>query len=759
MPSIAQPADRDFEITFADLAHAQLRDKAPALLDYLLGFQVIDSNEEQTHGVGVLGFKIGEQMLFVPSFFLNGELKQNLIYIKNQDLFVPLQDNWVTYLLNRRPFIMGEGEPQKEQQLGIMQPNLATLSNTISGGNPASLFSTRQANWEPWAAGAERMFDKLDERYLDLLDLPTFLQKTANYGTSVHLARTMRDDPDFANTVLRFHELKTLMHKPAVQKKREKSAAAPRRRTYPVKRSSILFDMAEDVRNSHPGLVNVYHGAPQRLMSDADCEQLLRGGVVVKDARAKANQAYHSDEGTKLQNPAEPGIYQLLLADGEYVDAFIMPGPVAVGKGYARAALVVDTDSKNFSYNWPENLWCKPLDKPGNDLPEYATMPGTKAVKELKVGDIATIIATNGRSTVAFEVKRKVSGQDGQVELYVDPQLVDPGTKPRALPEVANAEDITQFGQGDRLPFVGDVDRNSSNDPTREEPTSPKSFPELSHLVITNDHRGLRVVGNTLFVSDEAKALTLKTGDGFETWGLSDPSSLLDVEANLLKAGAEQFTMFCRPEGVYVDNVGPFNRVQIITSLVKDAGLRANEALSIVDGLKLGKRVRFIVKNNIGYAPPIPEPPMGYDDYSGAMEQYPQDETLPIDMGVGQDVQGYLGKPEKQQVMEAAQTGQKEIFDTSAIASLVRTSDSDDMITQYLSDIILGLDRVNRILFMYYWLNEQFRDRFGQENLGELEDQLKNVGKSLGDLVIFLKQRPVEGSPNFDAMEVRMGAR
>ena len=97
MPSIAQPSDTDFEITFADLAHAQLRDRAPALLDYLLGFQVIESNEDSTHGVGVLGFKIGEQMLFVPSFFLNGELKQNLIYIKNQDLFVPLEDNWVTY--------------------------------------------------------------------------------------------------------------------------------------------------------------------------------------------------------------------------------------------------------------------------------------------------------------------------------------------------------------------------------------------------------------------------------------------------------------------------------------------------------------------------------------------------------------------------------------------------------------------------------------------------------------------------------------
>jgi hypothetical protein len=119
----------------------------------------------------------------------------------------------------------------------------------------------------------------------------------------------------------------------------------------------------------------------------------------------------------------------------------------------------------------------------------------------------------------------------------------------------------------------------------------------------------------------------------------------------------------------------------------------------------------------------------------------------------------YLGKSERHQVMQAANTGQKEIFDTSAIASLVRTSDSEDLLTQYLSDIILGLDRVCRVLFMYYWLNEQFRDRYGQENMVEMEDQLKSVVKSLGDRVLFLKQRQVEGSPSFDAMEIDLGVK
>jgi hypothetical protein len=45
--------EAEFERTFADLAHARLRDRAPGLLDYMVGFQLLDKSDDDTHAVGV----------------------------------------------------------------------------------------------------------------------------------------------------------------------------------------------------------------------------------------------------------------------------------------------------------------------------------------------------------------------------------------------------------------------------------------------------------------------------------------------------------------------------------------------------------------------------------------------------------------------------------------------------------------------------------------------------------------------------------
>lgn len=759
MPGVGQPTNSDFEISFADLAHAQLRDKAPALLDHLLGFQVIDQNDEQTHGVGVLGFRLGKQTLFVPSFFLNGELKQNLIYIKDQDIFVPLQDNWVSYLINRRPLRMGSAESRTEQELGVLPPDMSALSNTIgAGGNAAPMFNTRQASWEPWTDGVERMFARLEGRYSKLDDLPTFLKKTANYGTSQILARTMRNQHDFANEVLKFYPIGELLHKPAAcskkktKKRKKKAYVAP-------SLSPVLHDTSKYASDNDSDNVSVLRGvkaASHIWLGDEDRAALLRGELVVKDARDNTNDVYEADN-TALQNPTITGVYDLVTTSGKSRRVLVIVGPKALGKGYARAALVVDKKSKNFKYWWPESLYCKQLQE-ADITPESYFSEATKSVKSMSPGSLYTIMSPNGDGTVAFRVKQKVNDGKGVVEYFVEPVINDPGLKPTNNRQATiSDEEASQFGSGASQPFIGDIKLDTNDDSASDSKPEERIFQCLNHIVVLSGERGLRVVNNTLFVGDNAKAIELKQGDQLDTWTTNDPASLVDVELNLLKAGAQQFTILNKAGSYHVNGVGPFDRIDLITALIKNAGLKGDDAVAVVDGVKNEQRKKFLVKNNIGYAPPFPEPAMGYDDYAGVMEQYPQDDVMPIPTDVDQNLQAYLGKPERQQVMEAAQSGQKDIFDTSAIASLVHTADSDDLITQYLSDMILGMDRVNRILFMFYWLNEQFRDRYGQENMPELEDHLKNVSKSLGDLILFLKQQRVEGSPAYDSMEVELG--
>jgi hypothetical protein len=133
--------ETEFEQAFSSLAYAYLRDKAPRLLDYMLGFQLVDRNEDNTKAMGVFGFQIDKQWLYAPVFFLNGDLKgHELLYMKNNDSFVPLKENWINYIMSRKPHVLGEPSARKLRELGGIYPDVRTLSipPSIGGGKRAS---------------------------------------------------------------------------------------------------------------------------------------------------------------------------------------------------------------------------------------------------------------------------------------------------------------------------------------------------------------------------------------------------------------------------------------------------------------------------------------------------------------------------------------------------------------------------------------------------------------------------------------------
>ena len=133
--------ETEFEQAFSSLAYAYLRDKAPRLLDYMLGFQLVDRNEDNTKAMGVFGFQIDKQWLYAPVFFLNGDLKgHELLYMKNNDSFVPLKENWINYVMSRKPHVLGEPSARKLRELGGIYPDVRTLSipPSIGGGKRAS---------------------------------------------------------------------------------------------------------------------------------------------------------------------------------------------------------------------------------------------------------------------------------------------------------------------------------------------------------------------------------------------------------------------------------------------------------------------------------------------------------------------------------------------------------------------------------------------------------------------------------------------
>jgi hypothetical protein len=108
--------------------------------------------------------------------------------------------------------------------------------------------------------------------------------------------------------------------------------------------------------------------------------------------------------------------------------------------------------------------------------------------------------------------------------------------------------------------------------------------------------------------------------------------------------------------------------------------------------------------------------------------------------------------------MNAAQTGQREVFDTAMIGTMLRAVRDDGLVDRYMGDLTKGLDKLGRILFMFYWHGDRFADRYGKADMPELEDSLRNAFEMLGDVILFLKQKTIEPYPEEESQDVDLGA-
>src|SRR5688572_28634814 len=84
---------------------------------------------------------------------------------------------------------------------------------------------------------------------------------------------------------------------------------------------------------------------------------------------------------------------------------------------------------------------------------------------------------------------------------------------------------------------------------------------------------------------------------------------------------------------------------------------------------------------------------------------------------------------------QAAGSGQKHVFDTAMSGGMLKAVRQDSLVDRYLGDLMKALDKLGRVLFMFYWHQEECEDRYGKQDLPELEDSLRNAFEVLGDVV------------------------
>ncbi len=791
--------DTQFEKSLSELAYSSLQDKTPALLDYLVGFQLLDSNDEQTKAVGVFASKVGDEWIYVPVWYVNGELKDGLMYLKNQDIFVPQTETWVSYIMNRRPFKMGEPTNMSQQEINQTGPDLLRFRNTprLFGKTAAIIEKSQPTGYmkkagykharinvpvygsdkiQPWASGmlSGLLNTDFQKQASTKLDLISFLSE-AGVKVAKCLVSNMIKNSGLADNVLKFYTIEQLTGTGFAKKAAD---AEDKELTTPIAHPPKL----EDVRIVKYGDKDKWSGLG---MSEADKKKLINGELVIRDNRNQTSKVYRAALNTKIETPNMTGIYNIVTQDCELLKAFVIKNPISVNKygtisshygpsscgpanyrpKHQAKIIVINQEGDGFWVGNNDECFGSPVEGTYSGWRgDYEELPELSSIKE---GEAYSIVNQRGTATAVFLVLHKLENTDDTISLYVTDDM-----------------------------YPGEWSKEGWAN-------------EMQILIQPNKTGSITRSGSTIFVPSNCKVVKVKipsrSGDKDKyqpmkaNYGMPNPSNMPNIENFLWKnksgiplklySNGTEYSITVGENDSAIKTAGLVSHTNALKHLIFELGVRGSDAEALLKQANLDaykhqatKYVLTFAKGypNFGFAKqsaplPTPEDNMvapaldeygnnSYDNTTNIPTQGPVQVSAPVQgmLPNSQDQMQYDPNPQLdnnpwEAAQQAAQMGQKDVFDTALIGGLVKTVDSNMLIDRYVGDLILGLDRIGRILFLFYQHNDNFKDRYGQSDLIELEDSLRNTFKSIGDLVMFLKQKTLEKSKSDEKTKLNIG--
>jgi hypothetical protein len=97
-------------------------------------------------------------------------------------------------------------------------------------------------------------------------------------------------------------------------------------------------------------------------------------------------------------------------------------------------------------------------------------------------------------------------------------------------------------------------------------------------------------------------------------------------------------------------------------------------------------------------------------------------------------------------LQRASDSNSRQVFDPAMIGVMVRTSRSQAIVADYIPELVDNLDRMCRLILLFYWHNAEFADEYGIDEMADFEDLILSTIKSTSKVVLFLKQKAVESS-------------
>jgi hypothetical protein len=790
----------DFEAVFSELAHALLAEKAPALMTYLVGFQVLDASDEgdaPERAAGVFGFRVNKNWLYAPVFFINGRIKgADMIYAKNQDIFVPLQDDWISYLLSRQPSVLGAPEEKEEGELRLPRPDFSLAASgqpskyaSASGGGRSALRSDLAGLSAALDASAALSPDELRKMADHACDLRLAFAKAPALGWP--LAKAAAAHAPLRLAVERFYGnvADVLPSAAALGAVLEKRAARPRRRTL-AEAVAVLAEPAGTVIEVTRRNLPLYKSA----LAEADLGRVISGETVYLDTRPSASVLLDplspaarlaksavdvklDDSGVRI-NPSESGDYAVVAADGSKRDCYVGVDPVPICYGSASGVAVALDYDEGFGGLYRVDRLI--VEQSGTWEAAEGDGPRSHTVSAdgLEIGKVYSLVLPGGRVSLPFQVAAVEDDGDSTI-LRTQPVDRAPGggyfgaslsSRPDGPGYVSTANDLSPKNP------------HGAYDPggwavVKEVRVGGKTYVFRAELTNTwpltlrdNQHEPLSVTPAGAVAPADSRFLDLG-------YPLSDRPDRLYLSRDALWGkvfGGAAFTdvKVARTSSGYVVSDGSgarrrLDKAAAVRGVMDLYGLREADARRLLAGATDFGRP-YVVKSAAGFisnsaGAPYPEDmnAVMFSDLLGRQAETSYENSIPaegIDNGSGNESFYDIWRdPEVQRAIDAGNRGKKDVFDLSMVKGLVKSVDVSSLIDEYLPDLIRGMDRVARVLFLFYWHLDSFQERYGRQDVVELEDSLRNVFKGQGDLILFLRRKTVEAQPEMRSMDMELG--
>ena len=770
---VETPGGQQLEQDFGKLSFAFLKDRAPKLLPYMIGFEIVESNPDGSRAVGIFGFKIGTGIYYVPVFFLNNQIKGMVeLYSRDTDSYVPLRESWVNHVVTRQGIDLGEpGDAKVRESFSV--PDFGVMASPPqlgAGGRDSGSIKASSANI---MADLKAHFIKVAGDTLHMLETDpemkqmftgfiasskgVKLDKTAavnsrligfikNAGGPVY-AQAMAQwlqKPEFAKAATAFYNHKDLLV----------TEFDPRFEVKKVAEKVTVISRDDSVCEA-------------KAVDDGDKQKLIRQGFVIHDEREKGekSEAFDFVSEDRITNPTEPGTYHVIMTAGINTCSVVMPNVPSLGD---RMMLVFDKDGHYFTAH-SRRVFVNG-DKVTPEGKEGVFDKG-KAPDTMQVGKTYILLNEHMKSSMPFTIRHIVEG-------------------------------------GDAKRYVIDYEENIMHSLNRDDAGAPPSsydynggYPCTSNinLHLSPTEGQLRPTQNSLLVPEKSwKAIELDRSDDYQKRKSMErafaPATYSEIMEDMFNNGAHDVEVESKDAGlaygITLDDVidkTNLNFKSACIRLVKHYGLGVEDAEIMLKEaatkFKSRRLVKFAQVPMQVIPPAMPAlSPGGYDQTLGIAVQnpqvsYTQGETMskpprPSGAGSGINVGGEAsrqqgganigtsnssasqGRPQddmdvNQLAQQASQSGQQQVFDQTAIGGMARTYDTNNMIDSFIPEFMKSLDKLGRLIFLFYWKNEDWAERFGSEDMPALEDSMGSVFKNYGDLILKLKQKTVTNEDRF----------